>query len=171
MKSTIFLLLIPCVMIFFPSCKKKTSETSNNGATVIFSSKFDTNTDLLKWSQSSGGNAVIDQNTAKLTATDGCFHVETIDLIPVLTGKTYILTFKGKVIQHQVGDPVLCAGDFLIYVMQGNTNLISQSFGNYPDWTQKSFSFQATSSAAIGIKFLVGTTRGAWIDDLTLTQQ
>jgi hypothetical protein len=171
MKTTIYLLLAACMLTLFSSCKKKTSETSDGGPTVIFSSKFDSSADLQLWSQSSGGLAVIDQNSAKLTATNGCFQFETKNLIPVVTGKSYILTFTGKVIQHEVGDPVLCAGDYLIYIMQGNSVLISHSFGNYPDWTQKSFSFQATSSSAIGIKFLVGTTRGAWVDDLTLTQQ
>ena len=159
------------MLLVSSSCKKKSSETTYDGNNIVFSSAFDTHADLVIWSQSSGGQAVIDQNTAKLTATDGCFQFETIDLIPVETGKTYTLKFKGKVIASQAGDPVFCAGDFLIYIMQGSTVLLSQSFGNYPDWVQKSFSFQATKPVPISIKFLIGTKRGVWIDDLSLTEQ
>ena len=39
----------------------------------------------------------------------------------------------------------------------------------FTSWTQKSYSFEATSSASVKIKFLVGTTRGAWIDDLVFS--
>jgi hypothetical protein len=56
-------------------------------------------------------------------------------------------------------------------LFRGSTNLISESFGQYGLWTQKSYSFEAASSAAVKIKFLVGTTRGAWIDDLELIEQ
>jgi hypothetical protein len=170
MKIFKLLILITGIFTLFYSCKKNSDNSTNNSPNILFSSKFETQTDLNSWTQSSGGLAIIDSSAVKFTNITDCFQFETLNLIPVTKGKTYELKLTGKVNPAQSGDPVLCAGNFLIYVIQGSTIIISESFGNYPSWTQKSFSFEATSSASVKIKFLIGTTRGAWIDDLELIE-
>ena len=158
------------IITVLSSCKKDASDNSNKSTQIIFSSKFETQNDLSAWSQSAGGQAVIDSSAVKFTNISNCFHFETVNLIPVVKGKSYELQLRGKVNESIPGDPVYCSGDFIIWVVQGSTNVISQSFGNYPSWTQKSFSFEATSSTSVKIEFLIGTTRGAWIDDLKLIE-
>jgi len=170
MKASKFLFTLLGIIVFFSSCKKDSNDNSSNLMSIIFSSKFDTQNDLSVWSQSSGGQAIIDSSAVKFTNITNCFHFETVNLIPVQSGKSYELHLRGKVNESIQGDPVFCAGDFIVWVVQGNENVISQSFGNYPSWTQKSFSFEAKSSASVKIEFLIGTTRGAWIDDLELIE-
>ena len=166
MKTCKFLITLVGIIIIFYSCKKDSSENTNNSPTIIFSSRFENQNDLDAWTQSTGGQAIIDSSTVKFTNITDCFHFETLNLIPVQKGKIYDLKLVGKVNPAIIGDPAFCVGNFMIYVVQGSTNIISESFGNYTTWTQKSFSFEATSSASIKIKFLIGTTRGAWIDEL-----
>lgn len=170
MKVSNSLFILIAIITVLSSCKKDTSDNSNNSNQIIFSSKFETQNDLSIWSQSAGGQAILDSSAVKFTNISGCFHFETVNLIPVQKGKSYELRLRGKVIESIQGDPVFCAGDFIVWVVQGNTILIDQSFGNYPSWTQKSFSFEATSSASVKIEFLIGTTRGAWIDDLEVIE-
>ena len=166
MKICKFLITLVGIITILYSCKKDSSENTSNSPNIIFSSKFENQNDLGAWTQSSGGQAVIDSSTVKFTNITECYHFETLNLLPVQKGKTYELKLTGKVNHSIAGDPAFCVGDFMIYVVQGSTNIISESFGNYSSWTQKSFSFEATSSASVKIKFLIGTTRGAWIDDL-----
>jgi len=168
MKALKMLLTVISIITVLSSCKKDTSDNSSNSSQVLFSSKFETQNDLSAWSQSAGGQAIIDSSAVKFVNISNCFHFETVNLIPVVKGKSYELKIRGKVNEAIQGDPVYCAGDFIIWVVQGSTNLISQSFGNYPSWTQKSFSFEASTSAPVKIEFLIGTTRGAWIKDLEL---
>ncbi len=167
MKNKHLLLLVFGIITVLYACKKD----STDAPTTIFSTKFESQTDLNAWTQSVGGKAVIDVNSVKFDSITECYHFETLNLIPVQKGKVYELKLTGKVNSSTSGDPGLCAGDFLIYVVQGSTNLISESFGQYGSWTQKSYSFEAASSAAVKIKFLVGTTRGAWIDNLELIEK
>jgi hypothetical protein len=168
MKALKILFTLVGIITVFSSCKKSSSDNSTNSSQVIFSSKFESQNDLSAWSQSAGGLAIIDSSAVKFTNISDCFHFETVNLIPVEKGKSYELRIRGKVNESIAGDPMLCSGDFIIWVVQGSTNVVSQSFGNYPSWTQKSFSFEALSSASVKIEFLIGTTRGAWIDDLEL---
>ena len=170
MKTRKSLLILFCLMALFSSCKKD-SDNNSISSNIVFKSTFDTENDLSAWSQSSGGQAIIDSSAVKFTNITNCFHFETINLIPVKSGKSYELHLRGKVNGLIQGDPVFCAGDFIIWVEQGNEHLISQSFGNYPDWTQRSFSFAANSSASVKIEFLIGTTRGAWIDSIELIEK
>ena len=153
--------------LLFSTCKKNTSDSSQ----PIFSAGFSTQSELNSWNQSDGGEAVIDSSAVKFTNITGCYHFETVNLIPVVQGKTYELQVRGKVNGSIAGDPMLCAGDFIVWVVQGSANVLSQSFGNYPSWTTKSFSFTATSSSSVKIEFLIGTTRGAWIDDIKLFEK
>jgi hypothetical protein len=169
-KVLIFLFLLIGSITVLSSCKKEAGDNTGNSNQIIFSSKFETQNDLSAWSQSAGGQAIIDSSAVKFTNISGCFHFETVNLIPVRKGKSYELQLKGKVNESIQGDPALCSGDFIVWVVQGNTNVISQSFGNYPSWTQKSFSFEAASSTPVKIEFLIGTTRGAWIDNLELIE-
>ena len=166
MKTFRILITMIGIITILYSCKKDCSDNTSKTPNILFSSKFESKTDLSLWTQSTGGQAIIDSATVKFTNITECFLFETLDLIPVQKGKTYELQLIGKVNPAIGGDPALCAGNFIIYIVQGSTNLISTSFGNYTSWTQKSFSFEATSSASIKIKFLIGTTRGAWIDNL-----
>ena len=159
-------LITLALLLAMHACKKDSANNTGNQPVTLFSSKFDKQADLSLWTQSAGGQAIIDSSAVKFTNLTSCFQLETSSLIPVQKGKTYDLKLTGKVNPAMPGDPVLCAGNFLIYVVQGNSYLISASFGNYPSWTQRSFSFEATSSASVTIKILVGTTRGAWIDNL-----
>ena len=168
MKALKILFTLIGIITVLSSCKKNSSDNSTDASQVIFSSKFETQNDLNAWNQSVGGQAIIDSSAVKFTNISNCFHFETVNLIPVVKGKSYELRIRGKVNESIQGDPLYCAGDFIIWVVQGSTNIISQSFGNNPVWTQKSFSFEALSSASIKIEFLIGTTRGAWIDDLEL---
>jgi hypothetical protein len=170
MKQAFIFFSILCTLAANTSCKKDSDDTSGSSTNVVFSSKFDSQDDLNLWSQSSGGQAIIDSSAVKFTNVTNCFHFETKNLIRVQSGKSYELRLRGKVNESLQGDPMLCAGDFIIWVVQGNENVISQSFGNYPAWTQKAFSFEAKSSASVKIEFLVGTTRGAWIDNLELVE-
>ncbi len=167
MKNKDLLLLVFGIITLLYACKKD----STGAPITIFSTKFDNQADLNAWTQSVGGKAIIDANAVKFDSITDCFRFETLNLIPVQKGKIYELKLTGKVNSSTSGDPGLCAGDFLIYVVQGSTNLISESFGQYASWTQKSYSFEATSSASIKIKFLIGTTRGAWIDNLELIEK
>ena len=141
MKALKFLFTVIGIITILSSCKKDTSDNSTNSSQIIFSSKFETQNELSAWFQSAGGHAIIDSSSVKFTNISNCFHFETVNLIPVVKGKTYELRIRGKVNESIQGDPLYCAGDFIIWVVQGSTNLISQSFGNYPSWTQKSFSF------------------------------
>jgi len=170
MKNSIIILTLLIVAFCFSGCKKKSTDDQSTSSKTIFSSKFETQADLNAWSQDASGKARIDGSAVKFDSITGCYHFETINLIPVQSGKSYELRLTGKVNYHVAGDPVLCAGDFIIWIVQGSTNLIDESFGNYPNWTQRSFSFTATSSASVKIEFLIGTTRGAWIDDIELVQ-
>ena len=171
MKASITLFTLLGIIVLFSSCKKDSNDNSSNPANVIFSSKFDAQNDLNAWSQSAGGQAIIDSSAVKFTNITNCFHLETVNLIPVKSGKSYELHLRGKVNESIQGDPMFCAGDFIIWVVQGNENVISQSFGNYPSWTQKSFSFAAKSSVSVKIEFLIGTTRGVWIDYIELIEK
>lgn len=166
MKTGIYMVSLICVLGMISSCSKD----SEDGSNIIFSTTFSSQEDIQGWSQSAGGQAIIDSAAVKFTNITDCYHFETINPIPVTSGKTYELHLTGKVNQSQQGDPMLCAGDFIIWVIQGNEKLISQSFGNRPAWTKKSYSFVANSSASVKIEFLIGTTRGVWIDDIELTE-
>ncbi|MCX6248014.1 MAG: hypothetical protein NTW10_09790 [Bacteroidetes bacterium] len=166
MKAVKILFILAGILTVLSSCKKDTSDTSGTPTNVLFHSDFTSLTDLSVWSQSSGGEAIIDSSAVKFTNISDCYHFETINPIPVQKGKTYELRIKGKVNESLSGDPMLCAGDFIVWVVQGSTNVISDSFGNHPAWTQRSFSFEATSSASVKIEFLIGTMRGAWIDSI-----
>lgn len=159
------------IIFMLYSCKKDSNEDNTNSPKTIFSSKFENQNDLNLWNQSSGGQAIIDANAVKFDSITECFHFETLNLIPVQKGKTYELKLTGKVNSSVSGDPAYCVGNFMIYIVQGSTNIISEGFGNYPSWTLRSYSFEATSSAAVKIKFLIGTTRGAWIDDIELIEK
>jgi hypothetical protein len=166
MKAINILFILAAILMVLSSCRKDTGDTSGTPSNVLFHSDFTSSNDLSAWSQSAGGDAVIDSSAVKFTNITDCYHFETINLIPVQTGKSYELQIKGKVNESLSGDPMLCAGDFIVWVVQGSTNVISASFGNHPAWTQRSFSFQAASSAPVRIEFLIGTTRGAWIDSI-----
>jgi hypothetical protein len=170
MKTCKFLLALLGIITVLSSCKKDSTENTSDSPKIIFSSGFNSQSDLSFWTQSSGGQALIDSTTVKFTNITECFRFETLNLLPVQKGKIYVLKFKGKVNPAISGDPVFCVGNFMIYIIQGSTQIISESFGNYTSWTQKSYSFEATSSASIKIRFLIGTTRGAWIDDLQLIE-
>jgi hypothetical protein len=169
--NKIILLFIFSLSFFCTTCKKDPDPNTNNGSTVIFSSNFDTHADLVVWSQSAGGEAVIEQNLLKMVAKTSCFQFETIDSIPVQSGKTYVLKLWAKADSSASGDPHYCGGDFLVYVEQGSTDVITGNLGNYLLWTQKSYSFQAATSGSVIIKFLVGTTKGAWLNDLEFIEQ
>jgi hypothetical protein len=171
MKKQILLLLIIGTIFIGSSCKKKadSSESTSNSTSVTF--KFENLSDLNYWTQSAGGEAIIDSGAVKFQNLTQCFHYETTNLIPVNNGESYVLKISGKVNESIQGDPGLCAGDFLIYVIQGSTNLIQTSFGNHPNWVIMSYSFVAASSAPIKIKFLIGTTRGAWIQKIEVIKQ
>jgi hypothetical protein len=171
MKTWINLLTFLIILAILPGCKKDSTDNTSNSSAVIFSTTFEDQTALNAWSQTTGGQAVIDSSAVKFTNITECFHFETINLIPVVNGKTYELSLTGKVNSSQTGDPAMCVGDFMVYVVQGSTNLISDGFGKYPAWTERNYSFTATSSAAVKIKFLIGTTRGAWIKEIKLTQK
>ncbi len=168
MKPLISLLLLFGVVFISDGCKKKSSASQTAAPAALFSSKFENQSDLQAWTASAGGEAVIDNGAVKFQNITSCFQFETASLIPVQQGKTYVLKITGKVNYHVPGDPVLCAGDFLIYVTQEGNNLVSASFGAHPSLTQMAYSFTAATSASINIKFLVGTTRGAWIDNIEL---
>ena len=171
MKTVYLLLLITGTITLFYSCNKDSKDSASNSSKIIFISQFENQNDLAAWTQSTGGEAVIDSAAVKFTNVTECFLFETLNLLPVVKGKIYELKITGKVNPAQSGDPGLCAGNFLIYVVQGSSNIISESFGNYTSWTQKSFSFEAISSASVKIKFLIGTTRGAWIDSIELIEK
>jgi hypothetical protein len=171
MKASKFLFTVLSIIAFLSSCKKDSNDNSSSSTNIIFSSKFNNQNDLSAWSQSSGGQAIIDSSAVKFTNIINCFHFETMSLIPVKSGKSYELKIRGKVNESIQGDPMFCSGDFIVWVVQGNENVISQSFGNYPSWTQNSFSFESTSTVSVKIEFLIGTTRGAWIDDLELLEK
>jgi hypothetical protein len=167
--KTLFSILI--MVSVFSSCKKDSAVVvPTDSPKTIFSSTFGSQTDLNAWTQSSGGMAIIDSNAVKFDSITSCYSFETSNLIPVVKGKTYELKLKGKVNSSIVGDPGFCVGDFMIYVVQGSTNIIAEGFGNYPSYTTKSYSFEATSSASIKIKFLIGASRGAWIDNIELIE-
>jgi len=170
MKTVKILITLLGIIAILSSCKKNSGDNTGNPTIIIFSSGFENQNDLNAWTQSSGGQAIIDSSAVKFTNITECFDFETLNLLPVQKGKTYELKLTGKVNQAMGGDPALCVGNFMIYIVQGSTNIIAESFGNYPSWTQKSFSFEATSSASVKIKFLIGTTRGAWINDLEFTE-
>lgn len=164
----LFIALIGIITIIC-SCKKDTTETTGIPVNIIFNSEFENQGDLADWTQSTGGQAVIDSSAVKFTNITECFSFETLNLIPVTKGRIYELKLTGKVNPAISGDPALCAGNFIIYVMQNGKNLVSESFGNHTSWTQESFSFETATAESIKIKFLIGTIRGAWIDDLVLT--
>jgi hypothetical protein len=115
MKNKHLLLLVFSIITVLYACKKD----STVAPTTIFSTKFETQTDLNAWTQSVGGKAVIDANSVKFDSITECYHFETLNLIPVQKGKVYELKLTGKVNSSTSGDPGLCAGDFLIYVVQG----------------------------------------------------
>ena len=97
MKASKFLFTLLGIIVFFSSCKKDSNDNSSNSKNIIFSSKFDTQNDLSVWSQSSGGQAIIDSSAVKFTNITNCFHFETVNLIPVQSGKSYELHLRGKV--------------------------------------------------------------------------
>ena len=170
MKNFISFLFVLGICSTLISCKKSSSTTDGGSGSSLFSSTFNASSDLNAWLQSGGGEAVIDSTAVKFQNITGCFRFETANLISVKAGKSYTLKIRGKVNNSQDGDPALCAGDFLVYVTQGSTDLISASFGQFPAWTTNSWSFTVKSSASINIHFLIGTTRGAWIDNLELVE-
>ena len=166
MKNFLVFILVLFSAFSLSSCKKSSSTTGGGSGSSLFSSTFNTSSNLNAWLQSGGGEAVIDSAAVKFQNITGCFRFETANLISVQAGKSYTLKIRGKVNSSQQGDPALCAGDFLVYVTQGTTDLISASFGEFPAWTTNSWSFTVKSSASIKIHFLIGTTRGAWVDNL-----
>ena len=166
MKTVKILIILTSTLLIVFACKKKSGESTSNALNILFSSGFGNQNDLTAWTQSSGGQAVIDSSAVKFTNITECFLFETLNAIPVQNGKIYELRLTGKVNPALNGDPALCAGNFITYITQDNTNIVSESFGNNLSWTQKSYSFKATSSSPVKIKFLIGTTRGAWIDDI-----
>lgn len=169
MKATLILsLCFSIIVLSFSSCDEDSSDEDDGGA--IFTSSFDYASDLNLWTQSAGGEAVIEQDHLKLKANSGCFVFETVDFISVEKGKSYTLKFKGKVDPPQIGDPAHCVGYFMVYIVQGSDYLIEDGFGDYPDWTQKSYGFEAPTSAGVRIRFMIGTEKGAWLDDLELIQ-
>ena len=103
MKTKYFWLSITCIILSFSSCEKESGG-------IIFSSSFDNASDLNLWTQSSGGEALIEQDYLKLKAVTGCFVFETVDLIPVQKGETYTFKFIGKVDNPLIGDPAHCVG-------------------------------------------------------------
>jgi hypothetical protein len=134
MKAKPFLLFpLLLAIISFSGCKKEESRGT------IFSSQFDTDADLSLWTVSSGGEATIENEALKLKVVSSCFAFETADLISVRKGKTYTLKFKGKVDPTLVGEPAYCVGDYMVYIIQGSDYLIQDGFGDYLDWTPKSF--------------------------------
>jgi hypothetical protein len=153
------------------SCKKDSTDTVSPTSKTIFSTEFANQSDLDAWIQTSGGQAVIDSGAVKFTNITDCYHFESLNLIPVVKGKTYVLEILEKVNPALEGDPVFCAGNFLIYVVQDSSNLATGSFVLSTSWTHSTMSFKAANSAPIKIRFLIGTTRGAWIDKLELVEE
>jgi hypothetical protein len=170
MKTLNVFFVILVISAFLFSCKKDSDNNSTSTPTTIFSSKFDNQEDLSLWTQSAGGQAIIDSSAVMFTNITECFYIETLNLIPVHEGRVYELKLIGKVNPAQPGDPAFCAGNFMINVRQGSTILLNESFGHYTSWTKRSFSFEAETSSSINIKFFIGTTRGAWIDNLELVE-
>ncbi len=170
MRTLISLLLLSGVVFMLGGCKKKSS-TDTTTPPALFSCKFDSPADLNGWTANAGGEAVIDNGAVKFQNITSCFQYETANPIPVQQGKSYALKITGKVNYHLSGDPPLCAGDFLIYVTQDGNNLVSASFGDHPALTAVIYAFTATTAAGIKLKFLVGTTRGAWIDNIELVAE
>jgi len=168
MKPMITLLLLFGIFFMLCGCKKKSSTSQPAATASVFSNKFDTQADLAGWISTVGGEAVLDNGAVKFQNITSCFHYETASLIAVQQGKTYILKITGKVNYHVSGDPMLCAGDFLVEVIQEGNYLVSESFGDHPALTTVSYAFTAATSASIKIKFLIGTSRGAWIDNIEL---
>jgi len=170
MKSLIsFFLVLGCILLG-SSCKKNSDSNQSTSSPTTLTLKFENQSDLNNWIQSAGGEAIIDSESVKFQNIIQCFHFETVNLISVESGKSYILKVTAKVNHSIEGDPGLCVGDFMIYVIQGSTYLVETGFGDHPNWTTISYSFKVNSSASIKIKFLIGTTRGAWINKLELSE-
>ena len=114
MKLVKILLCLAGILSVLYSCKKDSGNGTVYPTSIIFSSKFENQNDLAAWTQSSGGQAVIDSSAVKFTNITECFQFETMNLIPVTKGKIYELKLTGKVNPAISGDPALCAGNFLI---------------------------------------------------------
>ena len=162
LKTKFFLFPLICFFLAGNGCQKSRG--------TLFVSHFDTAADLALWSPSAEGQAEIESNYVKLKAVSGCFQYETANEISVEKDKTYILKFKGKAEPTLLGETGYCANDFMVYVEQGNNNPVGVSFGNFTSWTQKTFSFTATSASPVRIKFLIGTTKGVWLDELEFSE-
>ncbi len=169
MRTILFIAVASGILLFNCGCSKNSNE-ENGSPKTIFQTKFDNQEDLNLWSQSAGGVAYIEDSTVKFDSITSCFRFETINVIPAQAGKTYELKLTARVNRSISGDPAYCVGYFMIYVVQGNEKLILDGFGDYPDWTQKSYSFSTTSGAYLKIYFNIGTTRGAWIDEIALIE-
>jgi hypothetical protein len=169
MRKILFISVTLGILLCLCGCSK-TSREDNGSPKTVFQTKFDNPEDLNLWSQSAGGVAYINDSSVKFDSITSCFRFETINLIPAQAGKTYELRLTAKVNRSVSGDPSYCVGYFMIHVIQGNEKLISDGFGDYPTWTKKSYSFSTTSGAYLKIYFLIGTTRGAWIDELELIE-
>jgi hypothetical protein len=107
----------------------------------------------------------------KLITESQCFVIEKVKGVDVDKDKINVLYFHYKMEPMQIGDIGYCAGPFLIWLKQGNEDLLIDGVMGVNDWTEQYFYFQPKNNISVKIKLLIGTDRGVWLDDLILLEE
>jgi len=182
--------LVIFAILVLQGCAKKEAKNDTSGdnpVTITLDGKnfksvsidnFDNIKDTGNWNIYPGGSFLIDtankfqgKSSVSLKAVSDCFILEKIQGVPVDKDKIYVIHFYYKLFATQVGETGYCAGNFLIWLKQGDETVLMESCQGIESWTEKYFYFQPKNNVPVKIEHLVGPTHGVWLDNLIVFEQ
>jgi hypothetical protein len=150
---------------------------------VVSSISIEQISDSANWLTSTGGVLRVDTSITNtdslalyLAATDGCFSAEQIQGTPQILKQECAIQF-----QYQLpittfndirdGNGFTCAGACRMEIFQGEELLLSEWVRERDVWGNAEYFFRTKITDEVKIRFVVGSKKGFWIDDIKLLQK
>ncbi len=150
---------------------------------LLKSVNFNEMADTALWSWTNNGNLTVD-NTSKvgdstvvyMEAEYDCFRAEIKQGVPIVLQQESAIEFSYLLprttfndIRH--GEGLVCSGACKLEIYQGNEILFSEWLSETSVWTNLQFLFRTKKTEEVKIKFILGTRKGFWIDNIKYFQK
>jgi hypothetical protein len=140
----------------------------NKGKKHVFSSDFNSQSDLEQWVFSGDGDATLEDGILSFTNIASCYTLEVENLIDIKKDQSYRVKIRSKHIPSQTGDPAFCISTMLVRVKQDSETLLKGSTTSGSYFVEKEFTFTAETSSPIALAIRIGTVHGTWIDYISV---
>ena len=140
----------------------------NKGKKHVFSSDFNSQSDLEQWVFSGDGDATLEDGILSFTNIASCYTLEVENLIDIKKDQSYRVKIRSKHIPSQTGDPGYCVSNMLVWVRQDSESLLQGNTTAGNDFVEEEFTFTAKTSSPITLEILIGSIHGTWIDYISV---